>query len=445
METDKNILEQLLKEARNAPPFISADAMKQFVASHTDQRTIPTKPRKNIIFQRVIIAGGVMTAITAIVLIVGLYVNQQQAPQPAPSMQQAQRPSTIALADDSVKSVRTTEIGVPQQSSITQDAALDESHLSPKLTAASRKAQAAGYDSVLAMRRNELYGSWTKERIEACAVYDLDSLELSRIGIIVHSDSTISRSYGNFTISMKENMSDGSVVVRLPLGKPRSAADSIKLARAIEKSKLQPAPSIAEPIRPSGLVPVHEVLVTNSKGRTFSHSTSTGNPGTIAAIGSGDYTGEELIAIRVRFKRASASLESEDYYYIYWYEPTTTFLNLMPPRVRQAIERRAGTDSRIAQSEGVRSKGLDASSVFPNPVTQDVATLDYTLREASRVAVSVYDITGERVKNVAVTDQRDPGNWKETFSVAGIPDGYYLLAVTTDKGEQRIHPMVVKR
>ncbi|MCZ7557766.1 MAG: T9SS type A sorting domain-containing protein [Bacteroidia bacterium] len=388
-----------------------------------------------------------MTAITAIVLIVGLYAPQQQLPSSSPPKRSAESVTTHARADDSTKSVNKTkmEVGTPRQSDVTKDAALDVYPVSEKLKETARKARNDGDAPTSATRRLELFAAWTKERIRGCEVYDLDSLELSRIGIIVSDDSTISRSYGNFTIGMKEDMSDGSVLIRIPIGKPRSVTDSIKLARAIEKSTLHSGPGISEPIRPAERVPVHEVLITNSRGRTFSHAVSTGNQDTVAAIGSGDYSGDELVAIRVRFQQTTLTPGAEDYYYLYWYEPTKTFLDLMPPRVRQAIERRKGMDSRIAHDESAVAKSLKTSSVYPNPVTSDIATLDYTLREKRRVAISVYDITGERIRNVAVSEQREPGAWQENISLSGIPDGYYLLAVTTDNGEQNIHPMVLKR
>jgi hypothetical protein len=447
MRADDNKLENLLTEARSAPPFISVNAAKRFVASHSGTGVLATQSRKKANIRRIIISGGVMTAITAIVLIVGLYAPQQQLPSSSPPKRSTESVSTNARADDSAKSVSKTksEVGTPPQSDVTKDAALDKYHISDKLKAAAIKTRNEGYDSVLAARRNELFASWTKEKIKGYEVYDLDSLELSRIGIIVSDDSTISRSYGNFTIGMKEDMSDGSVLIRIPIGKPRTVADSIKLARAIEKSSPQQAPRISMPIRPATFVPVNEVLVTNSRGRTFSHTSSLGQSTEVASGGSITYNGEELVAIRVRLSPSARVDGDEDYYYLYWYEPTETFLNLMPPRVRQAIERRKGMDSRIAEAEGAAPKALQASSVYPNPVTSDIATLDYTLREKRRVAVSVYDITGERVRNVAVSEQRDPGAWQENISLSGIPDGYYLLAVTTDNGEQNIHPVVLKR
>jgi hypothetical protein len=59
--------------------------------------------------------------------------------------------------------------------------------------------------------------------------------------------------------------------------------------------------------------------------------------------------------------------------------------------------------------------------------------------------LTIYDVNGKRVKDLAATPLRDPGEWQESFPLVGIPDGYYLLTVTTDKGEQNIHPMVLRR
>jgi hypothetical protein len=467
MRADDNKLEHLLTEARSAPPFISVNAAKRFVASHSGTGILATQSRKKANIRRIIISGGVMTAITAIVLIVGLYAPQQQLPSSSPPNRSTESVSTNARADDSAKSVSKTktEVGTPKHSDVTKDAtrdkfdaardeydaardeydaALGAYHSSDKLNETDRRVRNDGYDSVLASRRTELFASWTKERIEACELYDLDSLELSKIGILVQEDSTISQKYGALTLGIKEyEQGKVSVFVRF---------ESKKLADDNATSPGQTGTTgDEEPVRINvtdnslAAVKVSPVLTTDSRGRTFTHATSTGNEGTIAPIGSGDYSGEEFIAIRVRFKHAAAAPGSEDYYCLFWYEPTKTFLSLMPSRVRQAIESRNGRDSRIAQHEGALPKVLEASSVYPNPVTRDIATLDYTLREKRRVAVSVYDITGERVRNVSVSEQREPGVWRESLSLSGIPDGYYFLAVTTDNGEQNIHPVVLKR
>ena len=137
--------------------------------------------------------------------------------------------------------------------------------------------------------------------------------------------------------------------------------------------------------------------------------------------------------------------DTAGYFYIYWYEPSEELLSLLPARVREEIARRK-EGLRTEAVEGAEpTGGLAASSLHPNPVTQDAVTVDYTLRETRGIAFSMYDINGSRVMEVSVSEQRAPGTWQESISLIGIPDGYYFLRFTTDKGEQNIHPMVLRR
>ncbi len=167
--------------------------------------------------------------------------------------------------------------------------------------------------------------------------------------------------------------------------------------------------------------------------------------GHLDAVGSGEYVGSELIPLRIQTRNVTLSTAEEDYYYLYWFEPTPEFLAAIPARVRRAIEGGSGSPIAEEQTDALAAKVLASSSVHPNPATQDFATVEYTLREKRRVAISVYDITGERLKNVAVSENRDSGVWQDNVSLEGIPNGYYLLAVTTDQGEQSVHPLLLKR
>ncbi|MFZ1731151.1 MAG: T9SS type A sorting domain-containing protein [Bacteroidota bacterium] len=165
-------------------------------------------------------------------------------------------------------------------------------------------------------------------------------------------------------------------------------------------------------------------------------------------VGTGKFTGQELVAVRVRSRGPAIAVASDtnDYYYLYWFEPTEDFLAALPVDVRNSIKRERGMPpSGDDAAVPLRPIALVGTSMHPNPATSDVATVDYTLTDARRVAISVYDITGERVRDVAVSDTRASGMWQDNVSFEGIPNGYYLLAVTTDQGEQSIQPIILKR
>jgi len=124
------------------------------------------------------------------------------------------------------------------------------------------------------------------------------------------------------------------------------------------------------------------------------------------------------------------------------------FLAQLPRDVRQRIQRQRETGvspGRTIAERGDGSVPALAASIHPNPITQGTATVEYTLDEPGRVAVSMYDVTGERVRELAVSEQREKGTWQQSISLEGVESGIYLLAVTTDHGQQSVQPVILKR
>jgi hypothetical protein len=278
-------------------------------------------------------------------------------------------------------------------------------------------------------------------------IHELDSMELRRIGLVVAHNGTVWRTKGNTSEGVQETEGRELTIWFIQgVFKSSDPVDSAWLAKQFEKgepyAKLH---GVNHPIQVAEDIKVEPVLVTNSRGYRFSHTCDINNPGDPSAIGSGKYKGRELVTIRVPYKGIPMPADTAGYLYIYWYEPSEEFLSLLPPRVREEI---------AARQEGLRTKaangtqapgGLASTSLHPNPATQDAVTVDYTLRETRGIAFSMYDINGSRVMEISSSEQRAPGTWQESISLIGIPDGYYFLSVTTDKGEQNIHPMVLKR
>ena len=378
-----------------------------------------------------------MAILAILVFVFGLFFETQPLPKIQVSVQNNEAQARSSVADDSLKLVR-------KDSDATANAAA-----APAEVDRPRAATAGVYPCDPEARRasSNTFATWTRERVKGYNMYELDSMELRRIGLVVADNGTVWRTKGNRAEGMQETERRESTIWFVQgVFKSADPVDSAWLAKQFEKgepyAKLH---GVNHPIQVAEKINVEPVLVTNSKGYTFSHTYDISNPGNPSAIGSGKYKGRELVAIRVPYKGPIMPTDTVEYFYIYWYEPSQEFLSLLPPSVRQDIAQR-NEDLRTSATQVTQLTGaLATSSLHPNPVTQDVATLDYTLREKRRVAVSLYDISGERVRSIAVSGQRDPGACQENISLAGIPDGYYLLAVTTDNGEQIVHPMLLRR
>jgi hypothetical protein len=67
----------------------------------------------------------------------------------------------------------------------------------------------------------------------------------------------------------------------------------------------------------------------------------------------------------------------------------------------------------------------------PNPFSS-VTSIDYSLSRTSHVQLSVYDITGQKVKTL-LDKKQNPGNHTLTFDGSELPSGLYIYRIEADK------------
>ncbi len=75
--------------------------------------------------------------------------------------------------------------------------------------------------------------------------------------------------------------------------------------------------------------------------------------------------------------------------------------------------------------DGFESKNLGAIA-FPNPV-KDILNLRYELEKASSVKISLYDLSGKWLRNLAVTAPQSPGEHELSSDLSDLPAGSYIL------------------
>jgi len=81
-------------------------------------------------------------------------------------------------------------------------------------------------------------------------------------------------------------------------------------------------------------------------------------------------------------------------------------------------------------------------NVFPNPAQGSSTTLQLTFSEARKFTVGLYDLLGKKLRDVAESSIAAKQNWEEAISLDGLSAGIYLVAVTTDHGEQTVQQIV---
>lgn len=79
---------------------------------------------------------------------------------------------------------------------------------------------------------------------------------------------------------------------------------------------------------------------------------------------------------------------------------------------------------------------------FPNPFV-DVTTIAYELDEPTDVELTVWDLAGHRIAQLA-NETQSPGYYERSFDASNLPSGTYFVRLETSSGTQS-HRMVVLR
>ena len=71
-------------------------------------------------------------------------------------------------------------------------------------------------------------------------------------------------------------------------------------------------------------------------------------------------------------------------------------------------------------------------SLHPNPVSKNV-TIEFEVKSASTVSLSIYDITGKQVAQVVNNERKETGKYKITTNVSGLQGGTYICVYLVGK------------
>ena len=138
---------------------------------------------------------------------------------------------------------------------------------------------------------------------------------------------------------------------------------------------------------------------------------------------------------------------------ILWYTMSAELLARLPGAVRQTLEQEAAVADLPAGDRVVgerpmldelraTSGAVIYSSVIPTPAT-DYAVIAFRLREARSVSVSLHDVNGRHVRQLAEPASRNAGEHRIETKLNDLHDGVYLVVFTTDRGERAVQRMIV--
>lgn len=146
----------------------------------------------------------------------------------------------------------------------------------------------------------------------------------------------------------------------------------------------------------------------------------------------------------------------------FWYYPTKEFISALPERYRLSLEKELAVIDEAEKKNlcaGDVCRKLTAPSFFDYCRSQSgaiersslttvsaqkktIAELD--LSESRTISVSVYDQSGKFISKIVTGLVVESGIQQVTIDLNGLSQGAYLLAITTEKGEQVIQRIIVQ-
>ncbi len=127
---------------------------------------------------------------------------------------------------------------------------------------------------------------------------------------------------------------------------------------------------------------------------------------------------------------------------IIWFEPTEKLFNALPARISDDL--RNEYQSVFVKNESSSCKyfetcknipgAIETFQVYPNP-TEDQMSIEFSLKESRILSASLYQINGEEVKSIFKAQAFEKGSSKHEIHINDLPEGIYLLIVTSNNGD----------
>lgn len=81
-------------------------------------------------------------------------------------------------------------------------------------------------------------------------------------------------------------------------------------------------------------------------------------------------------------------------------------------------------------------------NVFPNPVTTNQITVTYNFESASDISMNIYNVIGEKVKNIISSKNMNQGKHTTTVDCSDLPSGVYMLNILSGNKSEYVKLIV---
>ncbi|HVZ38670.1 MAG TPA: T9SS type A sorting domain-containing protein [Candidatus Kapabacteria bacterium] len=153
---------------------------------------------------------------------------------------------------------------------------------------------------------------------------------------------------------------------------------------------------------------------------------------------------------------------------ILWFDPSRELLSRLPARIRVRLEAEIQSADALAQQHHEGRNSAEAapvrervagerpyldelrndagavveSTLLPNP-TRERALVSYRLLQPRVVEITLHDVAGRRLRQVAPPAQQPAGHVEVPIDVSGLNPGIYFVAILTDSHERAVQRLIV--
>jgi hypothetical protein len=147
---------------------------------------------------------------------------------------------------------------------------------------------------------------------------------------------------------------------------------------------------------------------------------------------------DKFIPILLREKASSDSITKRDL--IFWYKPTPEFLALLPDSARAVAQMMASGASNTPASVTDLHGAIQQAVAFPNP-SKGQFSVKLTLGDARSLMFTLRNLLGQQA--APSVQARMDGTGEQSLDFSSVPEGVYLLDISSDQGERYIERVVI--
>lgn len=118
-----------------------------------------------------------------------------------------------------------------------------------------------------------------------------------------------------------------------------------------------------------------------------------------------------------------------------WYDTTEVSKDDLKKEFPSEIEK---------TNEPVNSKSSNTNiEIFPNPVLNNKATLNFEVNSEISISISIYDISGKLIQSIKSNENTFQGKFSEQINLNGFESGLYLVSISTNQNEQFVKKIII--